>query len=118
MSGLTELCLIPLLSTHIIAMLKRKFCLPEHNAAETPFEGTLLSRQTPQIFRRHCNLAAKTGVLADVVELGRLLRMSVELRFDALPVGRRPVVVLVGPDGRVFHDQRFTIRIELVGHGE
>ena len=44
-------------------------------------------------------------------------RRLVQQPLDARPLGRLPVVVLVGPLGLDFDNQRFAIRIEFIGHG-
>ena len=56
-------------------------------------------------------------MLADVFQFGGLLRLGVEQGLDPPPIGKRPIVVLFGPDRRLLDDQSFAIRIELVGQG-
>ena len=57
-------------------------------------------------------------MLADVFQFGGLLGIGVKQGFDTTAIVERPVVVFFGPNGRRFHDQRFAIRIEFVGHGK
>ena len=75
-------------------------------------------RNSFQILLGDRNLTAKPGVLADVVQIGRLLGLGVQQLFDAGSIGGRPVLRLCGPDGRGLHNKGFTIRIEGVGHDE
>ena len=75
-------------------------------------------RNSFQVLLGDRDLAAKPGVLADVVQICRLLGLGVQQLFDAGSIGGRPIFILFGPDGRSFNDKGFTIRIEGVGHDE
>jgi hypothetical protein len=75
-------------------------------------------RNSFQVLLGDRDLAAEAGVLANVIQFGRLLRLGVQQLFNAGPIGSRPVLVLFGPDGRGLDDKGFTIRIEGVGHDE
>ena len=72
--------------------------------------------QALEIGRRYCDLAAEARVLANIFQFGSLLRLRMQQDLDPLPVGKRPIVVFIGPNRRLLDDKRFTIRIKLVGH--
>ena len=64
------------------------------------------------------DLAAESGVLANVVQIGRILGLGVQPLFDTGSIGSRPILILFGPDSRGLDDEGFTIRIEGVWHDE
>ena len=81
----------------------------------SPPSGSSL-RQAFNIFRRDDDLAAETGVNSHVLQVRRLRGLLVQAERDSLPVGVRQVVVLLRPDGFGFHDERFAVGVERIGH--
>ena len=68
------------------------------------------------VIRRDADHAGEPRVLTEIVQIGRLGGAGVEQRSGLGLVGRRPVLVLLGPFRVLFHDERFAVRIEGVGH--
>jgi hypothetical protein len=80
-------------------------------------EGELYGGQALQIGGCDGDLPAEARVLADVFQLGGVLRVGVQQGLDPPPIGQRPIVIFLGPDRGPLHDERFAIGIEFVGHG-
>ena len=73
-------------------------------------------RQTLDVLGRHGNLSTEPAVLLRVFQFGGLFRLGMKLRPDPRFFGRFPIVVLLGPDGKLLNDERFTVGIEFVTH--
>jgi hypothetical protein len=80
--------------------------------------GELYGGQAVQIGGRDGDLSAEARMLADIFQFGGVLRVGVQQGLDALPIGERPIVVFFRPNRSSLDDERFTVRIKFVGHGE
>jgi hypothetical protein len=81
-------------------------------------EGALRGGQPLQIGCGDGDLPAEAGVLPDVLQFGGVLRIGVQQCLDPPPIGERPIVIFFRPDCGSFHNQRFAIGIEFVGHDD
>lgn len=77
------------------------------------------SRANPrEVFRRHNDPPAEARVRADVFQMRCLIRRLVQQSLDPPTLGWLPVVVFLRPLGLYFYNERFAIRVKLVGHGD